>query len=58
MLRKGSTGMLRQALQYGLQQPVQQACVQLQVLNLQAVRFRSKPSASRLYQSLHLPLRS
>lgn len=46
MLRKGSVGLLRQALQYGLQQPVQQSCVQLQVLSLQAVRFRSKPSKS------------
>lgn len=46
MLRKGCTGLLRQTLQFGLQQPVQQqSCVQLQVLSLQAVRFRSKPSA-------------
>lgn len=47
MLRKGCTGLLRQSLQIGLQQPLQQqqSCVQLQVLSLQAVRFRSKPSA-------------
>lgn len=46
MLRQGSTGLLRRALQFGLQQPVQQqqVCVQLQVLSLQAVRCRSKPS--------------
>jgi hypothetical protein len=44
MLRKGSVGLLRQALQFGLQQPVQQSCVQLQVLSLQAVRFKSKQS--------------
>ena len=51
MLRKGSVGFLRHAVQCGLQQPVQQSvqqsCVQLQVLNLQAIRFRSKPSAYR-----------
>jgi hypothetical protein len=46
MLRKGCSGLLRQALQIGLQQPVQQqSCVQLQVLSLQAVRFKSRPSA-------------